>query len=105
MQTQTHRLASMMLGLILVLAPCAWGEPTSGPPPLPASIDTVGMDRSVAPGANFFAYANGTWLRTHEIPADRSTYGSWDVIEELVERRVADLIREASEGAGGDPGA
>ncbi|HWS70002.1 MAG TPA: M13 family metallopeptidase N-terminal domain-containing protein [Steroidobacteraceae bacterium] len=56
------------------------------------------MDRSVAPGANFFAYANGSWLRTNEIPSDRSSYGSWDVIEELVERRVADLIQHASEG-------
>ena len=56
------------------------------------------MDRSVAPGANFFAYANGTWLRTNEIPSDRSSCGSWDVIKELVERRVADLIQHSSEG-------
>jgi predicted metalloendopeptidase len=56
------------------------------------------MDRSVSPGANFFAYANGTWLRTNEIPSDLSTYGSWDILKELGERRVANLIQQQSEG-------
>ena len=35
-------------------------------------IDLAGMDRSVAPGADFFGYVNGNWARTTEIPADRS---------------------------------
>ena len=35
----------------------------------------AGMDRSVAPGDDFFAYANGTWAKTAEIPPDRSTWG------------------------------
>ena len=44
---------------------------------VPASrgIDLAGIDRSVAPGDDFFAYANGTWLKTTEIPADRSAWG------------------------------
>ena len=100
---QPNRLPSLMLGLSLTFAPYACGEPTSAKPPSPASVDIPGMDRSVAPGTNFFAYANGAWLRTHEIPSDRSSYGSWDVIEELVERRVADLIRQASQGTAADP--
>ena len=100
---QPNRLPSLMLGLSLAFAPYACGEPTSAKPPSPASVNIAGMDRSVAPGTNFFAYANGTWLHTHEIPSDRSTYGSWDVIQELVERRVADLIRQASQGTAADP--
>jgi predicted metalloendopeptidase len=33
------------------------------------------MDRSIAPGDDFFAFANGAWIQSTEIPADRSTWG------------------------------
>src|SRR5882757_10997523 len=94
---QTNRLLSIIFGLSPAFAPHAQGQPTVNEPNFPPGFEIAGMDRSVAPGANFFAYANGTWLRTNEIPSDRSSYGSWDVLEQLVERRVADLIQHASE--------
>ena len=61
-----------------------------------AALDVAGMDRSVKPGDNFFEYANGTWLKQTEIPADRSTYGGSAILIELTDRRVADLIRETA---------
>ncbi len=61
-----------------------------------ATLDTAGMDRSVKPGDNFFAYANGTWLARTEIPADRSTYTTGAIVAELTDRRVVDLIQEAA---------
>jgi putative endopeptidase len=94
---QTNCLRSLIVGLSVTLAPCTKGDPATSEPVFPPGVEYAGMDRSVAPGTSFFAYANGTWLRTNEIPADRSSYGSWDVIQELVERRVADLIQHPSE--------
>ena len=38
-------------------------------------FDVAGMDRSVAPGDNFYRYASGTWAKNTPIPADRSNYG------------------------------
>ncbi|MGZ6097459.1 MAG: hypothetical protein ACXWLL_03630 [Myxococcaceae bacterium] len=35
-------------------------------------IDVGGMDPAIAPGTDFFLYANGTWLRDTEIPADQA---------------------------------
>ena len=64
-------------------------------PPAP-TLDTAGMDRSVKPGDNFFAYANGTWLARTEIPADRSTYTTGAIVAELTDRRTVDLIQEAA---------
>jgi putative endopeptidase len=97
---ETNRLPSIIFGLSVAFAPYAQSEPTVIEPNFPPGIEVAGMDRSAAPGANFFAYANGTWLRTNEIPSDRSSYGSWDVIQELVDHRVADLIQHASGGEG-----
>jgi putative endopeptidase len=62
-------------------------------------IDVAGMDRSVKPGDNFFAYANGTWLKQTEIPADRSSFGSVAILSDSTDRRVAELIQEAAKGS------
>jgi putative endopeptidase len=96
---KTKCLCLIVVGLTAALAPHAQAAPTILEPKFPPGIPVAGMDRSVSPGANFFAYANGTWLRTNEIPSDLSSYGSWDVLKELSERRVANLIQQQSEGA------
>ncbi len=54
------------------------------------------MDRSVAPGDDFFVWANGSWLKSAEIPADRSSWGSGGEMAERTAKRVADLIKEAA---------
>jgi putative endopeptidase len=94
---RSNCLCSILIALSFAVAPCALGAPAVNEPTFPPGIEVTGMDRSVSPGASFFAYANGTWLRTNEIPPDRSSYGSWDVVEELVERRVANLIQHLAE--------
>ena len=45
-------------------------------------FDASGMDRSIAAGDDFFGFANGTWVKNTEIPADRSRFGSFNVIAE-----------------------
>jgi putative endopeptidase len=55
-----------------------------------------GMDRSVAPGEDFFGYANGGWLKSAEIPPDRATYGVDAMLAELTDRRTDALIRKAA---------
>ncbi|HET6779159.1 MAG TPA: M13 family metallopeptidase [Gemmatimonadales bacterium] len=65
-----------------------------------AGIDVAGMDRSVKPGNDFFAFANGTWLEKTEIPADRSSYGAGSMLGDQTDRRVADLIQQAAKSSG-----
>jgi len=69
-------------------------------------IDTVGMDRSVDPGTDFFAYVSGQWAKNTEIPADQSSYGSFRILRDLSEKRVRALVESYAEGdpaTGGDP--
>lgn len=63
--------------------------------PIPG-LDATGMDRSVRPGDDFFRYANGTWVEQTEIPADRSSYGSFNVADEHAQVRLAELVRGAA---------
>jgi predicted metalloendopeptidase len=90
---KSNRLCVLLAGIGMLLAPYAQGDSGGGESDFPPGVDTSGMDPSIAPGESFFAYANAAWLRSHEIPADRSSYGTWDVIEELVQRRLGDLIQ------------
>ena len=58
----------------------------------PGGIDLAGMDKSVAPGDDFFAFANGTWAKTTEIPADRSSYGVWAIMADRAQQRTRELL-------------
>ncbi len=85
----------LLASVLLITLPVAATAQTSSAPGH-AGIDTAGMDRSVKPGDDFFDYANGTWVRNTEIPADRSTFGTFAILFELTDRRVADLIQEVA---------
>jgi putative endopeptidase len=66
-------------------------------------FDSAGMDRSVAPGASFYNYANGHWLKATPIPADKSNYGMFTVLSDRSDERTRGII-EAATGAPGSDG-
>jgi putative endopeptidase len=60
------------------------------------------MDPDTRPQDDLFRHVNGTWLDTTEIPADRSSWGSFVALSDLSERRVREIIEEL--GAAGERG-
>lgn len=59
-------------------------------------FDASGMDRAIAAGDDFFGFANGTWVRKTEIPADRSSYNSFTRIVVDTEQHTRDIIEGAA---------
>ncbi len=67
-------------------------------------IDPANMDMNVRPQDDFFRFANGAWLDSNEIPASKSSWGSFNILAEtnrdnlkiIVERAANDSI--AAEG-------
>jgi putative endopeptidase len=53
-------------------------------------------DDSVRPQDDLFGYANGTWVRETQIPADRGRYGTFDILREQSDERVRGLIDGAA---------
>src|SRR5690606_36890340 len=49
-------------------APAPAADAAAGPEIGDFGFDMAGMDRSVKPGDDFYAYANGTWAKTTAIP-------------------------------------
>src|SRR5690242_7190040 len=95
-------LASCATTTVPVAAPMV--EPVAPPvvvetsPPAPKAelgsfgFDAAGMDRSVAPGDNFYEFANGTWAKNTTIPADKSNYGMFVELQDRSQQRVRDLL-------------
>ncbi|HYD14118.1 MAG TPA: M13 family metallopeptidase [Allosphingosinicella sp.] len=65
-------------------------------------IDLAARDMAVKPGDDFFRYANGTWLRATQIPADRTSWSLWTVLSEDIERQVRAIVTEGATSR--DPG-
>ncbi len=72
--------------------PAAKAGPTFGS----FGFDEQGMDRTVAPGDDFYAYANGGWAKATPIPADKSNYGSFNLLSDLSESRTRGILDTAA---------
>jgi putative endopeptidase len=84
-----------ILTTAILCSPAAWAAAPASQPP---GIDLAGIDHGVKPGDNFFRYANGQWLKTAQIPADRSSTGTFLKVFEQAEKNTAELIRNAGAG-------
>src|SRR5438477_5072755 len=93
-------MSARLLCLVLLGLGCARAGQAPPAPETPV-LDVAGMDPGVAPGDDFFLYANGGWLKSTEIPPDRAAWGPSSMLDELTSKRVADLIAEAASGGTG----
>lgn len=94
----------------LTLAACATppaSEPTVPPMPSPAAavlaapalvsgMLLANFDRTVRPQDDLYRFVNGTWLKNTEIPADKSNYGAFTVLEDGAQKNLRVIVEEAA---------
>lgn len=61
-----------------------------------SGIDKSLFSSDVSAGDNFYLYANQKWLETTEIPADKSNYGIFTVLDDQTRKQVRQLIEKAA---------
>jgi predicted metalloendopeptidase len=89
---------SILLALLLATSACSQGGPGNGggeaaqTAGTSAGIVAAAMDKAVAPGDDFFAYANGGWVRNTQIPEDRSSIGGFYIADQERERQTRELL-------------
>ena len=66
----------------------------------PSRLEST-VDASISPGDDFFAYANGGWLKATALPAGKERWGARDELEDLTRRRIAALLDAASAAPAG----
>ena len=107
---------SLILATTTILAGCATNNATapvavaSTPPAVEAvafpaapkpqlgeyGFDKTGMDTTILPGNDFYGFANGTWAKNTAIPADKSNYGMFTLLDDLSKQRTRTIIDEAA---------
>ena len=85
-----------LLALALTSIPAVLAAQIGKPRYQPWGLELQNMDRSVKPGDDFYAFAVGTWLRDHPIPADKAGAGyNYDLPDEI-ESQVHRIVEAAA---------
>jgi predicted metalloendopeptidase len=65
-----------------------------------SGINSQNMDKSIRPQDDFFDYINGGWLKSTEIPADKSAWGAGAEVAESILPQLRGIV-EAARGPNG----
>ncbi len=97
----TTATAALMLAAAPALADDLAGEaepvleaPEMNPDFGPWGVALAELDAGVTPGDDFFAYANGKWAARTAIPSFKSSFGTFDALDEKSRRDVRALVQE-----------
>jgi putative endopeptidase len=60
----------------------------------------VNIDSTVDPSQDFFLYANGKWIKQNSIPADQSTWGIGNLVNEENNKRFREINEKAASSHG-----
>lgn len=82
-----------LVAVAIIMASCNKKEE------LISGVTISNMDTLVNPGDNFDAYVNGTWVKKNKIPADKTSYGAFDILYDQSQKDVKAIIEEASKGS------
>ncbi len=69
---------------------------TDSAPKRTVFFDKAGMDSSVSPADDFFSFANGTWMKETKIPDDRTSWGSFGILNEEITKNIGAILTEVS---------
>lgn len=75
--------------MMMVAAPVAgaYGQSKSG-------LDLTNLDKSTKPADDFYQFATGGWQKLHPLPAAYSRYGSFDMLQENVNKQVNSILTD-----------
>lgn len=97
--TTTATRASAVIGPLILVCSAAWAA-AGADAPAPRfgafGLDLATEDKSVRPGDDFYKYAEGQWLTTAKIPADRTSWGVFDELAVKSENDVKAILEQAA---------
>ncbi|HEY2679531.1 MAG TPA: M13 family metallopeptidase [Steroidobacteraceae bacterium] len=66
---------------------------------LHSGLDLKYVDTSVRPQDDLYGYLNGKWLRSFQLPPDKSRVGSFSNIEDATQEQLRGIVESLNEGA------
>ncbi|AOT09731.1 M13 family metallopeptidase [Pseudoalteromonas luteoviolacea] len=71
---------------------------------LSSGIELENIDQSIRPQDDFYRHVNGKWFSRTEIPADKSSYGSFTELHEKSQAALKVILEKAAKDASATPG-
>jgi putative endopeptidase len=86
------------LGLCAIALALMSAQAMAQPPASPAYRDFLeaNLDTTVAPGEDFFSYANGGWLRKNPIPPTETSWGIFQLVRDQLQDTLRDINMSAA---------
>jgi putative endopeptidase len=67
-------------------------------------LDPSNIDKTINPADDFYAWANGAWLKTTPIPASETRWGSFNLLEDFNKTALKGLLEQAAASKGAPKG-
>src|SRR4026209_1895865 len=96
---------AVLIALCLTTAACMKpAEPSAPPTAVESGLEAASFDKDVRPQDDLFKHVNGAWLKSTAIPADKATYGAFDILFDKAQADLRAIVEEASKSASKTPG-
>jgi putative endopeptidase len=96
---------ALLIALCLTAAACMKpAEPAAPPKALESGLDPASLDKNVRPQDDLFRHVNGSWLASTEIPADKASYGAFDILFDKAQVDLRNIVEEAAKSTSRAPG-
>ncbi|WP_221393683.1 M13 family metallopeptidase [Dyadobacter sp. NIV53] len=96
-QLLTHSIQQVFsIGLCLLACTACQQKKNSETPVRTMFFDKSDMDTTVLPGNDFFAYANGTWLKKTVIPANQIRWGTGTQLADENRQKTKAILEQAA---------
>jgi putative endopeptidase len=90
-------MAALCLGAVACMKPAE--PPAATTTATESGLDPAAFDRSTRPQDDLFRHVNGTWLTRTDIPADKASYGAFDMLFDKAQADLRAIVEEASKSA------
>jgi predicted metalloendopeptidase len=95
---------AVLIALCLVTAACMKPVEKASTKTPDSGLDPASFDKTVRPQDDLFQYVNGAWLRSTSIPADKASYGAFDILFDKSQADLRTIVEEAARSTGKTPG-
>src|ERR1041385_1935512 len=69
-----------------------------------SGLEPALFDKEVRPQDDLFKHVNGAWLKSTQIPADKATYGAFDMLFDKAQADMRAIVEDASKSTSKTPG-